>query len=437
MLYGLTTIMKTTKENLPGSKVKITIEIDAEDVKPFLEQAAKEESKKHPIKGFRPGQVPFEVLRSAIGDHHIAETALQKLVPKTYVDALLEDKEIEAIGRPEIEAKEVEIGKNWIYEATVSVLPEVKLSDYKKLKEERKKIEVDQKEIETELEELRKMRASFIAVQRPAQKGDKIEMDINVSADNVPLEDGNARKQSVILGDSHLFPEFEQQIMGSKEGETKEFPLKFPADHPQKDLQNKTVDFKVKVTTVQEQILPELNDTFAQGLGKFANVDELKKQISENLRLEKEDREKQRFQQALIEQIVEKTTFNEIPQLLIDTEIDKMSAELSEGVKQMGLTMEEYLVQIKKTEAEMREGLKEQAIRRVKSGLALREIAKLEKIEVTEQEIQDEINKFLKRFPNAEEAKKRVDIDALTDITVGTLRNGKVFSLLEKFAEGN
>jgi len=427
--------MKVTKEKLPKSKIKLIIEVEPDEVQPFLETAAKEESKKHPVKGFRPGQVPFDVMRSAIGDHHLIETALQKLVPKTYVDALLDDKEVEAIGRPEIEAKEAEIGKNWVYEATVTILPETKLGDYKTIKEEKKKIAVEQKEVDAELEELRKMRASYVAVQRPAQKGDHLEVDINVSADNVPLEDGNARKQSIVLGDSHLFPEFETKIVGAKEGETREFPIKFPADHHQKDLQNKAVDFKVKILTVQEQILPELNDVFAQGMGKFANLEELKTKIKENLALEKESKERQRVQQALLEQVVGKTTFLEIPDLLVESEIDKMVAELEEGIVQMGLTMEQYLTQIKKTREQMREGLTEQAHKRIKSGLTLREIAKVEKIEVSDDEVQKEVTKFLQRFPSAEEAKKQVDLEALTDITVGTLRNKKVFEILEKWAD--
>lgn len=429
--------MKVTKEKLPKSKIKLIIEVEPDEVQPFLDAAAKEESKKHPVKGFRPGQVPFDVMRSAIGDHHLVETAIQKLVPKTYVDALLEDKEIEAIGRPEIEAKEVEIGKNWTYEATVSILPDVELGDYKKAKEEKKKFTVDDKEVDTEIEELRKMRASYITVPRAAEKGDRVDIDINVSADKVPLEDGNARKQSVILGDSHLFPEFEAQIIGSKEGESKEFPIKFPEDHPQKDLQNKTVDFKIKVLTVQQQVLPELDDKFAQGMGKFATMDELKTKIKENIQLDKEQKEQQRVQQALLEQVVAKTTFQEIPDVLVESELDKMVAEMEEGITQMGLTMEQYLQQIKKTQEQMRDGLKEQAMKRIKSGLTLRAIAKVENIEVSDDEVQKEMVKFLQRFPSVEEAQKQVDIEALTDITMGTLRNRKVFDLLEKNAETN
>jgi trigger factor len=426
--------MKVSIEKLPKSQVKLTIEVEAEDVRPFLDAAAREESKKHPIKGFRPGSVPFDVMRSAIGDEHLIETALQKLVPKTYVDALMENNEIEAIGRPEIAAKQVEIGKNWVYEAIVAVLPDMELGEYKKLKEEKKKVEVEKKEVDAEIEALRKMRASYVAVQRGAQKGDRVDIDINVSADKVPLEDGNARKQTVIMGDSHLFPEFEAQLLDTKEGDTKEFPIKFPEDHPQQDMRNRTVDFKVKVLTVQQEILPELEDKFAQGMGKFANIDELKKKIEENLKLEKEEKEKQRIQQALLDQVVEKSVFHEIPDVLVEGEIDKMLAEMEEGLSSMGLNLEQYQQQIKKTREELREGFKEQAIKRIKAGLALRAIGKIENVEVPDSEVEEEVSRFLKRFPSVEEAKKQVDIEALTDVTVGTLRNKKVFALLQKFA---
>lgn len=426
--------MKVTIEKLPKSQVKLIIEVEAVDVQPFLNSAAREESKKHPLKGFRPGSVPFDVMRSAIGDEHLIETALQKLVPKTYVDTLMDNNEIEAIGRPEIAAKQVEIGKNWVYEATVAVLPDIELGEYKKLKEEKKEVTVDAKEIDAEIEALRKMRASYVAVPRGAQKGDRVDIDINVSADKVPLEDGNARKQTVIMGDSHLFPEFEAQLLEAKEGDTKEFPIKFPENHPQQDMRNRTVDFKVKVLTVQQEILPELDDKFAQGMGKFANIDELKKKIEENLKLEKEEKELQRIQQALLDQVVDKSVYHEIPDVLLEGEIDKMLAEMEEGLTSMGLNLEQYQQQIKKSREELRAGFKDQAIKRIKAGLALRAIGKTENVEVPDSEVEEEVSKFLQRFPNTEEAKKQVDIEALTDVTVGTLRNKKVFALLQKFA---
>ncbi len=426
--------MKVSTEKLQNSQVKLTVEITPEEVQPFLENAAKELSKKHTVKGFRPGSVPFEVMRSAIGDAHISEEALQKLVPKTYVDALLDNPDIEAIGRPEVNVKEVSLGKPWVYEAVVAVLPEVELGDYKSIKEKVNEASVDAKEIDQELDNLRKMRASFINVPREAQKNDRLEVDIKLSVDNVPLEQGNARKQVIILGDGQLFPEFENQILGMREGESKQFPIKFPDNHPQQDLRGKTVDFSVKVLNIQQQVLPELNDTFAQGLGKFNSLEDLKQKLTDNIKREKKLKEKQRVQQSLLEQVVKKTNFQEIPAVMIDSEVGKMLAELEDGISSMGLTLDQYLQQIKKTPDEMRKSFEPQAIERIKAGLTLRQIAKAENVDIKDEEVQEKINEFLKQFPSVEEAKKKIDLEALTEVTVGTIRNNKVFTLLEKFA---
>lgn len=426
--------MKTTKEQLDKSRVKLTIDLEQKEVRPFLEAAAKELSEKHPVKGFRPGTVPLKVMRSAVGDERIIETALQKLVPKTYVDAILEDETLEAIGQPEISAKKVGIDEDWQYEAIVATLPEISLGSYKEVAEKRVKQEISDEEVSTELEELRKMRASYITVPRAAQKGDKIELDVQIFSGNVPLEQGSSRKQTIVLGDGQLLPDFESQITGTKEGDAKKFPITFPADHIQKDLQGKTVDFSIKILNIQQQILPELNDSFAQGLGKFSTLEELKGKLKENMLQEKEQKEKERIQQSLLNQVIKKTTFGEIPEILIKGETDKMVSELERGMTSMGLTMEQYLQQLKKTPEQLREGLNGQAIERIKAGLTLRAIGKKENIRVEDAEVEKEINQVLKHFPDTENAKKKIDLDALADVTLSSIKNRKVFDLLEKAA---
>jgi len=426
--------MKVTTEKLPKSKVKLVVELEPKEVQPYLEAASKEVSKKHQIKGFRPGAVPFDVLRGAIGDAEIIEEALQKLVPKTYVDALLEREEVEAIGKPEVTVQKVGIDETWIYDAVVAVLPEVKLGDYKAIREEKKQVKVEDAEIEKELETLRKMRASFIAVPRAAQKGDRIEIDIDAKADKVPVENGSQKKQEVFLGENQLIPEFESNVIGMKEGETKSFQVTFPEKYHQQDLKGRTIDFTVTVRTVQQRILPELTDEFVKGLGKFEGVNDLKSKLIENFKTEKEEKESQRVQQSLLDQVVQKTTFAEFPEVLMESEIHKMFHELEDGVSSMGLSMDQYLQQIKKTREELEKSFEPQAEQRVKAGLALREVAKVEKVEVTSQEIEEKMNQILERIPNIEEAKKRINLDELAEVTAGTIRNSKVFELLEKFA---
>lgn len=426
--------MKVTTEKLPKSKIKLIVELEPEEVQPYLQAAAKEVSQKHPIKGFRPGSVPFEVLRNALGDIEIAEEAIHKLVPKTYVDALMEKEEIEAIGKPEITVKQVEIGKNWIYEAAVAVLPEVNLGDYKKIKEEKKAVKVEDAEIEKELETIRKMRASFTAVKREAQKGDKIIIDLDAKDDEISIDNGSQKNQEIILGEGQLVPEFESNIFGMKEGETKTFDVSFPEKFHQQDLKGRTITFVVALKGVQERILPELNDEFAKGLGKFEGIADLKSKLVENFKAEKEEKERQRVQQSLLDQVVKKATFSEFPEILMESEIHKMFHELEDGVSSMGLSMDQYLLQIKKSEEDLRKSFEPQAEQRVKSGLALREVAKVEKVEVTAEEIEEKLNQILQRVPNIEEAKKKLDLDEMAEVTAGTIRNSKVFELLEKFA---
>lgn len=422
-------------KKLQKSRVKLTIELEKDEVRPYLEGAARDLSKDHPLKGFRPGAVPFDIMRSAVGDAALAEQALRKLVPKTYVEAVMDRQDIEAIGRPEVEAKKVTIGEPWVYEATVAVLPSVTLGDYKMLKGQRRTIEVPEEDIDRELETLRKMRASYLAVVRPVATGDRVEVDIATSIDRVPLEQGSGRKQPLIVGEGHLVPGFEDQLIGMKEGETKSFSLNIPDGHHDHSLRGKTIDFTVKVGSVQQRVLPVLDGTFARGLGEFPTVDDLKAKIRENMRVEKEEKEVHRYQMELLQQIIERTTYGEFPDVLIEGEVDKMLAELTDGLVASGLTLDQYLLQIQKTLEQIREGFHPQALERIRAGLALRAIAKAENVDVTDEELTEEMNLALRRFPSVEEAKKHVDVEELGNIAAGVIRNRKVFGRLETFAK--
>lgn len=428
--------MNVTVEKLPHSRAKLTLTIEAGQVQAYVEGAARELSTEHPLKGFRPGAVPLDMMRSAVGDAALVEHALKKLVPKTYIDALMEHEELEAIGRPDVEVKEVEIGKDWVYEATVAVLPDVQLGAYQRVRAEKKPVTIDTQAVERELDVLRKMRASYLSVVRPAQTGDRVEVDISASVDHVPLEQGSGRRQPLILGEGHLIPGFEDHIVGMKEGETKTFPLRFPDTHHQTDLRSKAVDFTVKVITIQQRVLPALDDTFAKGLGTFAGIDDLRAKLQENLQAEQTHKERQRYQMELLQQVVKDATFGEFPAMLVDSEVEKMLAELTAGLRETGLSLDQYLLNIKKTIEEVREGFRPQALDRVRAGLALRALAKAEKVDVSDTEVAEEVDAALRQFPNVEEAKKQVDLEELTNVAASMVRNRKVLERLEHFAAG-
>ncbi len=426
--------MMVSVEKLPQSRVKLRVELDADEVHPYLEAVARDLSKDHPLKGFRPGAVPLAMMRSVVGDEALAEKALQDLVPKTYVQALVDHEEIEAIGQPEVTAKNVTVGERWVYEATVAVLPQVTLGNYRNIRGERREPTVETAAVAQELLTLQKMRASYLTVPRPAQKGDRVEVDISISVDHVPLEGGAVKRQPVLIGESRLVPGFEEHIIGMREGETRTFTMTFPAQHHERNLGGRTGEFTVVMGTVQQRVLPALDDAFAKGLGKFTGIDDLRAKLAENLRAEYIEKERQRLQMALLTQVVQSATFGEFPSILVEGEIEKMVEELTEGLKNMELTFDQYLQQIRKTAADVKEGFRPQALERIRAGLTLRELAKTENILVSDEEVEEEVKRVLRMFPSVEEAQRHVDPEELAAETAGTIRNRKVFALLEQFA---
>ncbi|TSC72101.1 MAG: trigger factor [Parcubacteria group bacterium Gr01-1014_38] len=426
--------MKVAVEKAPKSRVQLRVEVPPDEVQPFLERAARELSKEHAPKGFRPGAVPFEVMRSAVGDQALVERALKEFVPRTYVQVLLDHEDLEAVGQPEVKVEAVALETPWVYLATVAVIPEVQLGTYQSIRAERRAVTVDDAEVQRELERLRKLRASYLTVPRGAQNGDRVDVTVSATVEQTPLDIGSPEKHPLILGESHFVPGFEQHLLGMREGEQKTFSLAFPENHHQSQLCGKTVEFTVTMGTVQQRVLPALDDAFARGLGKFSGLQQLTEQFTKNLREEKEAREQDRFQQDLLREVVAQATYGEFPDVLVERELDTMLAELKEGIADLGLSFEVYLSQLRKSPAELKVQWQPQALTRLRAGLALRAIAKAEKIAATDAEIQEEINGVLKQFPNLEEAKKRLDLDALSDLAAGTVRNRKVFTFLEGLA---
>lgn len=421
-------------EKLPKSRVRLRIEVPAAEARPFLERAARELSKGHAPKGFRPGNAPLDIMRSVVGDRALLEAALKLLVPHTYIEALLEHEEIEAIGKPEVTVERMDFEVTWAYAAEVVVLPAVTLGDYRSLREKRRAVSVESAEADQELEILRKMRASYLTVRSAAKTGDRVEVDILGKADGVPIEPGPRRRQPVLLGEHTLVPGFEDQLVGMREGETKTFALALPLTHSRADLRGRTVEFTVTMGTVQQPVLPVLDDAFARGLGTFDNLRHLRETLLANIQAEKEHRERERHQQELLDRVVAVSTFGEFPEVLLEREIEAMLAELRAGVQARGMPFEAYLARIKKTASDVRAGLQAQARSRVSAGLVLRAIAKSERIEVTEEEIVSEANETVRRFSSPQEAEKRVDPDAAREVAAAAVRNRRVLDLLEQIA---
>jgi trigger factor len=309
----------------------------------------------------------------------------------------------------------------------------VQLADYKGIKAKKNKLKVEKAEIDSSLDYLRKSRAKIITVNRPAEKGNRVEIDFEVRHGGVKIENGMSKNHPLILGEGRFLPGFEKELEGMSAGEEKNFSLKAPKDWPDKRVAEKNLDFKVKMNLVQERQIPELNDEFAKSLGNFASLETLKENVSGGLLEEKEIKEKQRIRIELIEKVAENSKI-EIPESLITEELDKMINEFKFSISGFGLDFDKYLEEIKKTIPELKKEWKNQAEKRVRIAMCLKAIAEKEQIEISDEEIENKINEELKNYPNVEEVKKNIDLKALRVYTKEVLRNEKVLGLLEKEA---
>ena len=358
--------MKTSVKKLPQSQVELEIEIPAEELDRFIEKACFNLGQNLEVKGFRKGKTPKEFIEKEIGKEKILIEAANLAVEENYRKAVLENK-IEAVFQPKVEIKKLAQGNPFIFSAKTAVLPEVSLPDYKKIasKVERKEISVEDKEIESALKWLQKSRAKFSAKNQSAQKGDFIEIEYSS-----PQINQEAQKDAFILGEGHFLPGFEEKIIGMKSGEEKEnITLK-------KD--NKEIVLKVKVISVQGVELSEVNDEFAKSLGKFDNLDALKKNIKQSIVLEKEQTEKQRARQEILERIGEKAKI-EIPDVLIENEQKQMLENLKKMVSErLKISFQDYLKKLGKTENQVSDSFLSESQKKVRNYLILREVGKKE-----------------------------------------------------------
>ncbi len=399
--------MKTEVKKLSRGDIEVTIELTPAEYQPFLESAAQKISQNMTVKGFRPGKATYDLIEKHVGRQEVWQQALEPAVMRTLANALNEHK-IQSVGQPNIEVIKLAPDNPVIYKATVAVLPDVMLGDLAKIKVDKKEIKADEAKLKQSLEYLQKMHSKETLVDRVAQKSDKVELDFDVFIDKVPIDNGAQKKFPLVLGEGNFIPGFEEQIVGLKSGDEKEFQLEFPKEYHQKLLAGKPADFKVKIHGVYQVELPEFNDQLAKSLGGFNSFKDLEDQLRKNLEAEAQTAENRRFEEELLEKIIAQSKFGDIPELLVDAEVKKMVDELKHSVSHQGIAFEEYLVHLKKTQEQLMLDFTPQAVKRVKSALVLRAVAQQDNISVTDQELEDEIQKNLVQYAGNSDAEKQL-----------------------------
>jgi trigger factor len=428
-------IQKEIKK-LPGSLVEINVTVPWEEWKKYIEPAAEELSRDLKIAGFRPGKAPMAMIEKQVGKERILETAGEKSIQKTYAQ-IIEEEKLDVIGAPKAEILKAEEGQSLEYKIGSALMPKVALSEWKdKIKKvnaeyKDKKVEVKEEEIDAELKKLAATRAKLITVNREAKDGDAVVIDFEVKRSGVPIENGTSRNHTLILGKGAFIPGFEEQLLGMKEGEEKEFELSFPQSYHEKSLAGTPSQFKVKMNLVQDRQIPEVDDAFAKSLGKFESLEEIKTNMRASLTEEKTVKQKEERRAKFVEALVESTEID-LPHVLVHQELHKMLDEFGMEIQSMGLTMDVYFEKMGKTKAEVEKEWEPQAKNRVKAALILEELAAEKEIVIPAEKIEEEMNKTLQFYKNVKNVEKDIDMERLYNYTKGILVNEEVFLMLEK-----
>jgi len=380
--------MEIKKEVLPKSRVKLTVKLLPAEMRTYFSRVYNRITPQIEIKGFRPGQAPRSMIISAIGENRLQSEIVDEALRESYGQALKKENII-PVSSPKVNIKMMkDLLANTAameYEAEVDLLPQVNLGDYKKIKvtkKEDKKIEVKKEEVEQVFSHLARQQAEFKDIERPVKEGDRVEINFEAYDKGIKLENLSSKNYPVILGSKVLIPEFEEKVTGLKKGDKKEFSTEIPV--PGTGSGRKKIDFKVEVLQTQEVILPKFDDEFSKKYQK-KNMEELKKAISEDIIEQKESEQKKEIENEVLEQLI-KMTKVEVPESLIEQEIERAINQIRSRVSTMGITYEQYLSNLKKSEEELKVALKPQAEKTIKIGLALGEIVKLEKIDPKDKE---------------------------------------------------
>lgn len=417
-------------KKLPKGIIEILAEILPEEINKFENSALIELAKDFELPGFRKGKVPLNIVKEKIDSIKILEKASNLAIQKNYAEIMMKENFTPA-DYPKIEIKKIAPGNPLVFKITVPVIPKVKLGDYKKIKVKEKEIKVSEEEVNNLLKNLQEMRAKEKIVYRPARIGDKVIVDLEMSTDKVPLENGQAKNAIFILGQKSYIPGFSENLVGLLPGSVKNFSLEYPTDHYDKRLAGKIVDFKVKINSIYQIDLPELNDEFASSVGNFKTLEDLKTQLKENLKEEKRIKEEERIEIELLKKLIAISEFDEIPDILIEKEVDKMINELKESIREQGLNFENYLTSIKKTYNNLKEEFKPKAEERIKAILAIGELARKENIRIDEPEIEEELKRFLEIYKDKPEIIKELKTEAGRYYIKNIILNKKVLDWLK------
>lgn len=386
--------MSLQVERLEHNMAKLTIEVPAEEVEKALQAAYLKERGKISLPGFRKGRVPRQMIEKMYGPEVFYDEAANRMISEAYAKAY-DECELELVSQPKIEITQLEKGKEFIFTAEVAVKPEVKLGEYKGLKVDKVSTRVTQKEVDEEIDKERERNARTIDVtDRAVQDKDQITLDFEGFVDGVAFEGGKAFDYPLTIGSGAFIPGFEDQLIGANIDEEKEINVTFPEEYQAKELAGKAAVFKCTVHSIKAKELPELDDEFVSDVSeKSETVDAYKAEVKAKIKERKENEGKQKREDQSVEQAVANAEMD-IPEAMISFQSRQMVDDFARRIMQQGMTMEQYFQFTGLSEEKMMEEFKPEAEKRIRTRLTLEAIVAAENIEVSEERLDEELQKM-------------------------------------------
>lgn len=389
--------MSVQVENLEKSMAKLTVTVSAEDFENALQRAYQKQKKNISIPGFRKGKVPRQVIEKMYGAGVFYEDAANSILPGAYADAAKESG-LDITSTPQIDVTQIEKGKDFIFTATVALKPDVVLGQYKGVEVPKPDRTVTDEDVEKALKEEQEKNARQITVEDGgAENGDSVVMDYEGKIDGEPFEGGSAKNHTLVLGSGSFIPGFEDGLLGVKGGETRDVEVTFPEDYHAEELKGKKAVFTCNVEKVTRKELPELDDEFAQEVSEFDTLDAYKADVRKNLETKKEEAARQEIKDNAVSKAAQNSTI-EIPAPMIDTQADRMIDNFARRLQAQGMSMQQYMQFTGSDENMMREQVKPQAEIQIRNQLTLEKIAETENIQVSDEELDQEIEKMAKAY---------------------------------------
>ena len=424
--------MKTKLKNISDVKAELTISLGAEELKAAEQVALTKLAKEVKIEGFRKGKAPLEMVAAQVDPILLNQETLENALSKSVAEAFLKEK-VQAINRPEVDVKKFIPGTELEFTATTEIMPKVELGDYKKLGVKKEATKVSKKEVKETIDRILKNFAEKKKVEREAKNGDEVIIDFLGKKDGVAFDGGKAEKFPLELGSKSFIPGFEEGLIGKKAGDELSLDLEFPKDYHAKDLAGAKVVFEVKIHEVRENVEPEINEEFLSKLGDFKTKEEFEKQIEEDLKTQKQAEADEKFKDELVKKLAEVSKVP-VPEILLEDQKRSIEMDMQQNLMYSGLSLEDYLERMGKTHEEwLEKDVKEAAEMRVKSGLALAELSKVEKVKSDTKELDDRIAQLKEQYGNSKEVQKQLSSDDVRRNLANQILTEKTIDLLVKF----